>query len=175
MPFSSRRIRIASWIALILFAPSAAATQIQLEGGRSYTGSSDTAAIFAEAVFNPRRIGDSAFSWAPDVSVGAITGRDMTCYGLSRYGVTDNVYLVAAGARFHYADEGRWYHRLFFSFQPALQTGRTMALSTRYEFVSTLGWQGRSVSVQIRHISNGSTGGPNRGETMALVGVAFGR
>ncbi|MGH8144898.1 MAG: acyloxyacyl hydrolase, partial [Rhodanobacteraceae bacterium] len=40
-----------------------------------------------------------------------------------------------------------------------------------YEFVSTLGWQARRFSVQIRHISNGSLHEPNCGETMLLLGV----
>jgi len=54
-----------------------------------------------------------------------------------------------------------------------VQTGRTMALSSVGEFVNTVGWQGKYLSFQIRHISNGGTHGPNRGETMALVGVGF--
>ena len=62
---------------------------------------------------------------------------------------------------------------LFLSVQPALQSGRTQALSSGYEFVSTLGWQGRHVSVQIRHVSNAGLHAPNRGETMALLGVGF--
>jgi hypothetical protein len=60
---------------------------------------------------------------------------------------------------------------LFFSFQPALHAGRTQALSSVYEFVSTLGWQGRVASIQVRHISNGSLHPPNCGETMVLLGV----
>jgi hypothetical protein len=31
----------------------------------------------------------------------------------------------------------------------------------------------KNVSFQIRHISNGSFHEPNRGETMALVGIGF--
>jgi hypothetical protein len=70
-------------------------------------------------------------------------------------------------------DASDWYRSLFFSFQSAVQTGRTQALSTPCEFVSTLGWEGRRFSGQVWHISNGNLHHPNRGEIMALLGVAF--
>ncbi|MEO8778371.1 MAG: lipid A 3-O-deacylase [Rhodanobacter sp.] len=152
---------------------AADATSIQIEGGPSYMDSDATAAVFGEAVFDAYPIGDSAFSWSPDVSLGFINRRDIARYSGSRYSTNDNVYLAAAGARFHYGEASHWYHHLFFSFQPAVQSGRTQALSTHYEFVSTLGWQWRDLSLQIRHISNGSTGGTNRGETMLLVAFDF--
>ena len=109
----------------------------------------------------------------PDVSLGWLDGRDIASFDRNRYSTRDQVWLVAGGARFRYGDAGDWYRSLFFSFQPALHTGRTQALSSPYEFVSTLGWQGRRFSVQIRHISNGDLHSPNRGETMALLGMGF--
>ena len=84
-----------------------------------------------------------------------------------------DVWLLAGGVRLQYGQAGDWYRHLFVSFQPAVTSGRTQALSTAYEFVSSLGWQGRHLSLQIRHISNASLHQPNRGETMALVGVGF--
>jgi hypothetical protein len=129
--------------------------------------------VFVEGVFDEHRLGDSRFSWSPDVSLGWLDGRAIARYDGSRYTTRDQVWVVAGGARFHYGDASDWYRPLFLSFQPALQTGRTQALSTPYEFVSTLGWQGQRFSVQVRHISNGNLHSPNRGETMALVGVAF--
>src|SRR6185312_11098319 len=103
------------------------------------------------------RVGDSRWSWSPDVSLGWINGRDIARFRDNRYDTRDDAWLLAAGARF----------------QPALNSGRTQALSSPYEFVSTLGWQGRRFSVQIRHVSNGDLHKPNRGETMALVGIGF--
>ncbi|MEO7072947.1 MAG: acyloxyacyl hydrolase [Rhodanobacter sp.] len=131
-----------------------------------------TNAAFAVAVFASRRIGDSHFSWAPDVSAGWINGRNLVRYDGSGYSTRDDVWLVAAGARIQYGEHADG-HGVFLSVQPALQSGRTLALSGGFEFVSTLGWQGRHLSVQIRHVSNAGIEGPNRGETMALVGVGF--
>lgn len=132
-----------------------------------------TNTVFVEGVTDDYRIGSSGFSWSSVVSLGWIDGRDIARFDGSRYSTRDQVCVLAGGARFHYGDTSDWYRPLFFSFQPALQTGRTQALSTPYEFVSTLGWQGRHFSVQVRHISNGNLHHPNRGETMALLGVAF--
>jgi hypothetical protein len=155
---------------------SASAQHIEVQGGRSYMDSHPTNAFFIESVFNPYPMGDSRFTWAPDVSLGWIDGRDgraVRRYADSHPGTTDSVWLLAGGARFRYGDETNWYHSLFFSFQAAAQSGRTQALSTGYEFVSTLGWQWKHLSFQVRHVSNGGFKEPNRGETMALVGLGF--
>jgi hypothetical protein len=90
-----------------------------------------------------------------------------------RYGTPPSVALVAAGARLRTTDESAWYHPVFFSFQVAGTNHTTQALSTHYQFVSTLGLQFDHVTVGVRHISNGSTHKPNRGETMAVVGLGF--
>ncbi len=171
---SSHQLR-ALGLAVALAACSfpAAAAHLELQGGRSYMDSHATNAAFVEGVFDEHRIGNSRFSWSPDVSLGWIGGRDVARYRASRYSTHDDVWLLAGGARLHYGDSGDWYHPLFVSFQPAVQTGRTQALSSGYEFVSSLGWQGRHVSIQIRHVSNGGLHKPNRGETMALLGVGF--
>lgn len=152
---------------------AAAATRLEVQGGRSYMDSHGTNAAFVEAVFDAHPVGSTRFTWAPDVSAGWIGGRDLRRYDGNRYETRDNVWLVAGGARFRYGGEGDWYHGFFYSLQGAVQKGRTMALSSVGEFVNTVGWQGKYLSVQIRHISNGGTHGPNRGETMALVGVGF--
>lgn len=151
----------------------ATAAHLEIQGGRSYMDSYAVNTVFVEGVFDEHRLGNTRFSWSPDVSLGWLDGRDLARYDGSRYTTRDQVWVLASGARVHYGDASDWYRSLFFSFQPALQTGRTQALSTPYEFVSTLGWQGRRFSVQVRHISNGNLHHPNRGETMALVGVAF--
>lgn len=165
--------RSAFVLALGALAPSAYATHLEVQGGRSYMDGYGTNAAFVEAVFAPHRIGNSRFDWSPDLSLGWIDGRDVARYRDKRYDTRDDISLFAAGARFHYGSEGDWYRPLFFSFQGAVINGRTQALSSGYQFVSTLGWQGRHLSFQLRHISNGSLHEPNRGETMALVGIGF--
>lgn len=166
-------LRAAVLAALMVLAFPVAAVQVELQAGRSYMDSFGTNAVFVEGVFAARRFGDSNFSWAPDVSAGWIDGRNVARYRNDPDGTTDHVWLVAAGARFHYGAPGDWYRSLFFSFQPALQSGHTMALSSGFEFVSTFGWKGERFSVQLRHASNASIRPPNRGETMLLVGVGF--
>jgi len=151
----------------------AAAARWEFQAGRSYMDSYGANTAFIEAVFAPHPIGDTRFSWAPDVSIGWIDGRDVARYNGHRYTTGDSIALLAGGVRLYAGDGDEWSRRFFLALQPVLHTGRTQALSSVYEFATTLGWQGRRFSVQIRHISNASLHEPNRGETMALVGVAF--
>ncbi|MGC1550042.1 MAG: acyloxyacyl hydrolase [Rhodanobacter sp.] len=153
--------------------PSAATTRLEVEAGVSYMDCSSAPTGFIESVFGEKSIGTSSLTWSPDISLGWIDGRSVERYRYSRYTTEDSAWLIATGVRIHYGNATDWYRSLFFSFQPVLHSGRTQALSSVYEFASTLGWQGKRFSVQIRHISNGSLHEPNRGETMALVGVAF--
>lgn len=169
MPILLRR---ALPLAFALTAAPAAASHLELQGGRSYMDRYGANTAFAEAVFAPHPLGASRFSWAPDVSLGWIDGRDVPRYRQAPYRTRDAVTLLAAGARFR-ASEEHWYHPLFFSFQLAGSDRATQALSSRYQFISTLGWQGEHLSFQLRHVSNGGLHGPNRGETMALVGLGF--
>lgn len=151
----------------------AAAAHLEVQGGRSYMDTHGTNTAFIEATFAPHPIGSSRFDWSPDLSAGWIDGRDVARYRNSPYDTRQSVALVAAGARFHYGAPEAWYRPLFFSFQLAGTNHTTQALSSHYQFVSTLGWQGEHLSFQIRHVSNGGIHDPNRGETMALVGVGF--
>ena len=147
-----------------------AETRVEVEGGPSFSDGYSTGAAFIEGVFNEYRIGNSRFSWSPDVSVGYIDGRSIARYGNA---ASDNIWLAAGGARFRMGSDNDWYHQLFWTFQVAAQKGRTLALSSAGEFVNSVGWQGNHWSFQIRHISNSGLDGSNRGETMALVGLAF--
>ncbi|HEV2621481.1 MAG TPA: acyloxyacyl hydrolase [Frateuria sp.] len=152
----------------------ATAAHLELQGGRSYMDSYGANTAFVEATFAPHTIGaNGRLDWSPDLSAGWIDSRDVRRYRNAAYGTDHAVALVAAGARFHYGDADAWYRPLFFSFQLAGANRTTQALSTHYQFVSSLGWQGEHLSFQIRHISNGSLHKPNRGETMALVGLGF--
>ncbi|GAB2573698.1 acyloxyacyl hydrolase [Dyella jejuensis] len=164
------------FIAALMFALPvlpAMAARFELQGGVSYMDSYSTPVAFGEVIFDDHAIGSSNFTWAPDVTGGWIDGRNLARYNADRYTTRENVWLLAGGVRLHYGPANAWYQPFFFSFQPALHTGRTQALSSSYEFVSTLGYQGNHWSLGIRHISNGSFHEPNRGETMVVAGVAF--
>lgn len=174
MSFSSRFLRLLAAAALVLVALPTAAADWQWQAGRSYMDSHGATAAFVDATWAPHPLGIGSLTWAPDLTAGWIEGRDVARYRHARYGTRDDIWLAGAGARFRMGGEGDWYHHLYFSFQAALHTGRTQALSSPYEFVSTLGWQWQRFSVGIRHISNAGLHDPNRGETMALVGWSFG-
>src|SRR6185312_2161375 len=155
MSRSPRFLRPLAAIALAFAALPVAAAHIELQAGRSYMDSRAANAVFVESVFAAHPLGDTGVRWAPDLSLGWINGRDIERYRHARYG------------------PGDWYSHFFYGFQVALHSGRTQALSSAYEFVNTVGWQWRHLSFQVRHISNGKLHEPNRGETMALVGVGF--
>ncbi|WP_113065529.1 lipid A 3-O-deacylase [Oleiagrimonas sp. MCCC 1A03011] len=100
--------------------------------------------------------------WKPAYALGWIDGRSMHTERLDH-----NVVVGAAGVRL--VD---WWRGAFFSFQLGVAGGRTDALSSSEQFVSSLGWQGHRWQIMLRHISNGDFfGGKNLGETMVLVGI----
>lgn len=153
--------------------PVNAATRVEVQVARSSMDSYGSNTAFIEAVFSPRPLGHTRYSWSPDGSLGWINGRHLALYDDSRYSARPSVALAAVGARVHRGDVGDWYQPLFFSFQVAATNHVTHALSSHYQFVSTLGWQARHFSLALRHISDGNLRGPNRGETMIVAGLAF--
>ncbi len=169
----SRCGRLLAAVTLGVVALPATAAEWQVQAGRSYMNSYGANAVFVDATWAPHPLGIGTLTWAPDATAGWIGGRDLGQFRHARYGTSDDIWLGAAGARFRLGTEEDWYHPLYFSFQAALHTGRTQALSSAYEFVSTLGWQWRRFSFSVRHISNAKLHKPNRGETMALVGMRF--
>lgn len=174
MTFSSRLLRLLAAAALAWVALPAAAADWQIQAGRSYMDGHGANTVFIDATWAPHSLGIGSLTWAPDATAGWIAGRDLAAFHHARYGTSDDIWLAAAGARFQMGAADDWYRNLYFSFQIALHTGRTQALSSPYEFVSTLGWQWHRFSFGIRHISNAKLHQPNRGETMALVGWSFG-
>jgi len=168
------RLRTLAAALLCCIALPAAAAEVSVEAGRSFMASQDgTNAAFVEAVFDEHALNDNRFTWAPDVSLGWIDGRDLPHGRNPRYDTEERVLLLAGGARLRYGGVDDWYRNLFFSFQLAAQDGRTRALSSGYEFVSTFGYTWHHLSLQLRHISNGGLRKPNWGETAVLVGVGF--
>jgi hypothetical protein len=171
---ASPRLRVALTLLLATATLPAAAAHLEVQGGRSYMDTHGANAAFIEATLAPHALGSSdRLDWSPDLSLGWIDSRHVTRYRGADYDTRQPVMLLAAGARFHYGAPDAWYRPLFFSFQLAGINRTTQALSSHYQFVSTFGWQGKHLSFQLRHVSNGGLNGPNRGETMALVGVGF--
>ena len=80
------------------------------------------------------------------------------------------VMVVGGGVRVVAANQ-HW----FVSEQLAATSTRTDALSSRFEFMTSAGWQNDRFVVMLRHISNAHLigGGKNLGETMLLAGVKF--
>ncbi|HEX5353619.1 MAG TPA: hypothetical protein VFW60_06035 [Rhodanobacteraceae bacterium] len=80
------------------------------------------------------------------------------------------VFLAAGGVRIVAANR-HW----FVGEQLAVTSARTDALSSRFEFMTSAGWQDGHFVVMLRHVSNGHIlgGGKNLGETMLLGGVDF--
>jgi len=170
---SSTFVRSAVALALLAITLPAAAARLEIQGGRSYMDSYGTNVGFGELILDDRQLGHSNFTWAGDFSLGYINGRDLARYRSTKFGTTDDVKLAAGGVRFQYGDDDDWYHGFFWSPQVAVLSGKTIALSSTGEFVNTVGYQFKHWSLQVRHISNGGIHDPNRGETMALVGLAF--
>lgn len=115
---------------------------------------------------------DKTYTWhglhvQPVGTVGWVKGR--TGRMERREHLDQDVYVAGAGLRL--VD---WWQGAFASFQLGVAGGRTAALSSAGQFISSVGWQGRHWMVMLRHISNGDLfGGENRGETMLMAGVRF--
>ena len=147
--------------------------RVELQGGSSYMDTHGITAVFVEAMGAQHSVGDSTINWQPVVSLGWLGKRGMPHHDFGHDTVASDTKIAATGARLHLGTTNSWYRPIFFGFELAYNQHATCALSSHYEFMSTLGWQGRRFSFQLRHISNGGLHDPNRGETMALVGIGF--
>ena len=173
MRSQSRRSRASLLLAAALLVagalPAHAAT-FEILGGRSKTSSwrwTDAAFLAALGKAHPFTLGEHRLSWTADAELGWIGPRPVTAQNVHE-NLTHSVWMVMGGARL----SGFW-RQAFFGFDLAYAKDRSDALSSPYEFVSTLGWQGDRYLVALRHISNASFHEPNLGETMLLVGVRF--
>ena len=139
-----------------------AAARVEFSAGRSYTLRNDwTNAAFFDWIGEARPAWK--LRWAPAFGLGHFNARP----DLVGEHLHDTVWVGAAGARLY------MWREAFFGFQVAATAGRTDALSSVYEFVSSLGWQDNHWQFMLRHISNGDFHEPNHGETMFLVGISF--
>src|SRR5690625_2057415 len=153
--------------ATLLVSPGAHAAHVSVVAGRSMT----THQLWTDSVF-VNVAADQAFTWRglhlkPVGTVGWIQGR--TGPEEVRAHRDHDAYVAGGGLRLV-----NWWHGAFASFQVGLAAGRTAALSSAGQFISSVGWRGSHWMVMLRHISNGNIfGGENRGETMLMAGVRF--
>ncbi|HEX6612414.1 MAG TPA: hypothetical protein VF022_00925 [Rhodanobacteraceae bacterium] len=137
------------------------AAEFDLAGGASATAGVRWApAVFADATATPPDDGCAHFE--PIGSIGVVGPRSTHHENLDR-----SVFLVAGGLRY-----GRE-NGLFVGEQIAATSTRTDALSSRFEFMTSIGWRDGRWIVMLRHASNAHIlgGGRNLGETMLSAGV----
>lgn len=151
----------------LLVSPGARAANVSVVAGRSMT----TQQLWTTSAFI-NVAAEKSFTWhglhlQPVGTVGWVKGR--TGPDAARAHLDHDVYVAGSGLRL--VD---WWRGAFVSFQVGLAAGRTAALSSAGQFISSAGWRGRHWMVMVRHISNGRIfGGENRGETMLMAGVRF--
>ncbi|TAN08240.1 MAG: lipid A 3-O-deacylase [Rhodanobacteraceae bacterium] len=156
------RATIAATVVWVCLWSAAAQARVEVSAGRSFTSHHQwTDAGFIEWVGAARPVW--RLHWAPAFGLGRFSARRNS----TDLRLHHAVWVGAAGARLYL------WRQAFFGSQAAATGGRTDALSSPYEFVSSLGWQGRHWQLLVRHISNGDLHKPNHGETMLLVGMAF--
>jgi len=150
--------------ACLLTCTPALATGFDLAAGPSVTASERTTAAVFASVFGERP-DDNRIHLEPIGTVGWIDSRHTRKDDLDH-----EVMVVGGGVRVVAANQ-HW----FVSEQLAATSTRTDALSSRFEFMTSAGWQNDRFVVMLRHISNAHLigGGKNLGETMLLAGVKF--
>lgn len=150
--------------ACLLTCTPALATGFDLAAGPSVTASERTTAAVFASLFGERP-DDNRIHLEPIGTVGWIDSRHTRKDDLDH-----EVMVVGGGVRVVAANQ-HW----FVSEQLAATSTRTDALSSRFEFMTSAGWQNDRFVVMLRHISNAHLigGGKNLGETMLLAGVKF--
>src|SRR5690242_18302080 len=153
-----------SLLALLAFPLASHATGFDLTVGPSVTSSERTTAAVFASVFGERP-DDNRIHLEPIGTVGWIDSRNTRKDDLDH-----EVFVAGGGVRVLAAN-----HHWFVSEQLAATSTRTDALSSRFEFMTSAGWQDGHFIVMLRHISNAHLlgSGKNLGETMLLGGVKF--
>jgi hypothetical protein len=151
-------------LACLLGCGPAVAAGFNLVGGPSATASQHFTGAAFVSVFG-QTAADGRFHVEPIATLGWVDARRTT-----RGDLDHEVFLAGGGLRLVTAG-GHW----FVSEQIAVTSGRTDALSSRFEFVTSGGWQHDRFVVMLRHISNAHVlgGGKNLGETMLLAGLRW--
>ncbi len=148
----------------ILACGPASAGSFDVTAGLSVTASGRTTAAISASAFGDSPL-DNRVHLEPVGTISWLDSRDTRDDDLNHA-----VFLAAGGLRIVSAKR-HW----FVSEQLAATSARTGALSSRFEFMTSAGWQDGNFIVLLRHISNAHLvgGGPNMGETMVLVGTLF--
>ena len=150
--------------ACLLACAPALATGFDIAAGPSVTSSERTTGAMFASVFGERPF-DNRIHIEPIGTLGWIDSRNTRADDLDH-----EVFVAGGGVRVLAAN-----HHWFVSEQLAATSTRTDALSSRFEFMTSAGWQRGHFIVMLRHISNAHIlgGGKNLGETMVLVGARF--
>lgn len=152
------------WMLLAALPLTAGAVGFNITAGPSVTSSErTTAAAFASVFGEP--VADGHARVEPIGTLGWVDSRNTRADDLHH-----EVFLAGGGARLVSASR-HW----FASEQLAMTSTRTDALSSRFEFMTSGGWQDDRFVLMLRHISNGRVigGGKNLGETLLLAGVRW--
>ena len=157
--------RCGKWLAVLLALPLAAhAAGFDVAVGPSVTSSErTTSAVFADVYGD--HPADGRVQFEPIGTLGWVDSRNTRSDDLHH-----EVFLAGGGVRIVSPS-----HHWFVSEQIATTSTRTDALSSRFEFMTSGGWQDGHFIVMLRHISNAHIlgGGKNLGETMLLAGIRF--
>lgn len=143
---------------------TAHARGFDLAAGPTVTSSErSAAAVFASIFGEPPEDGRTRFE--PIATLGWIGA-----HHTYRENLHHEIFLAGGGVRI-VAPNRHW----FASEQLAATSTRTDALSSRFEFMTSAGWQDGHFVVMLRHVSNGRLvgGGRNLGETMLLAGIRW--
>jgi len=148
--------RIALVLLLLLGLGAATAARADGEIGLGVTDEIDGTNTEAAMV---SWLSEQRYPW--EVSIGHLEERDEDTLAPS-----PSTTFVAVGRRINWRN---W----FLSTGIALVDCDNDILSGHGQFITGLGWRGKSLTVNVRHLSNASTTGRNRGETFLLVGYAW--
>ncbi|HEX7369789.1 MAG TPA: hypothetical protein VF284_05820 [Rhodanobacteraceae bacterium] len=153
------------WFLLALAAPALAqAVSFDITTGPSVTASERTTAAAFASMFREPPV-DGRLHLEPIGTFGWLDSRRTRKDDLDH-----EVFLVAGGVRILSPGQ-HW----FISEQLAATSTRTDALSSRFEFMTSAGWQDGHFITMLRHVSNAHIlgGGKNLGETMLLAGLRW--
>jgi len=141
-------------VSLILAGPAHAGWELGVGGTQKIDGEETWLATVSYVTPQQR------FPW--ELMAGYINGR-----GAIDSGVVPDQYFVGISKRYNFVDN------FYASFGVAFNDRDTDVLSGHVQFQSALGWHYRRVGLSIRHLSNASIEGRNRGETFVLLQVGF--
>jgi hypothetical protein len=140
---------------------ASAQTDIELQGGLSVTTGGERTPVVA-AGWLPAVRTTPAGVLRMEIGAMRFDGR-----GGRRGALADDVAVVYVGVRSEHRSGLLW------GLGVGAQSGKTDALSGDPQFVSSLGWRWERFSLVVRHVSNGGSHEPNRGETALLAGLRF--